>query len=145
MSQPTNNHLPRGVSVKVQHLRPRYPDLQSWCESPGHVLVTRPGRVFITDATGAKRVFNYPGSPWSNPFKLSDHTLSDALSQYRAYLQDKLKDPKTLEAFLVLRNAKELGCFCDPGAPCHRDVILNVLSTLPSRSRTESGVVAHLF
>ena len=127
MSQP--NALPKGVCVKVSHLRPRFQDLQSWCEAPGHVLVTRPGRVFITDAHGGdKRVFNYPGSPWCNPFKLTEHALSDALSQYRTYLQDKLKDPATLETFLLLGHAKELGCFCEPGAPCHRDIIINVLS-----------------
>ncbi|KAI9324787.1 hypothetical protein DFJ73DRAFT_871489 [Zopfochytrium polystomum] len=100
--------LPRGVCVKVAHLRPRFDNLQAWRSHPGHVLVTRAGRIFITDPeTRKSRPYVYEASPWANPFKLSQYSLQESLRRFRAHLEELLKDPGTLNA---------LGAFASRGA-----------------------------
>lgn len=114
---------PIGVCVKVTFLRPRYNNLQEWCAQDGNILVTRNGRVTI----GKDHVYVYNGSPWANPYKLSQYTLEESLSKYEEYLNQLLLQKETLQNFLKLRFAKEIGCFCEPNSKCHRDVILRKL------------------
>ena len=98
-----------------------------WYHTDGNVLITRHGRVFVKKANGEKHIFAYPQSPWANPFKLSQYSMAESLKRYDAYLEEKLKNKKTLEEFLKLKNAKEIGCFCAPNSQCHRNVILQKL------------------
>jgi hypothetical protein len=122
--------LPKGVCVKANYLRPRYNNLKEWCAHNDHLLVTRRGRIFITKKgpNGTiKEVFTYPESQWANPFKLSKYSLEKSLALYEKHLESKLQDPKVLKQFLELAKLTEIGCFCDPGSPCHRDVILKKL------------------
>lgn len=121
---------PTGVCVKVNSLRAMgYTDLEAWVKTPGNVLVTRRGRVFIGSGE-SRRVFCYPGSPWANPFKLKDYTLQDSLYQYEGFLDQQLQNENVLADFSKLRSAKQLGCFCAPGSPCHRDIILKKLDAV---------------
>lgn len=127
----TNKMVPVGVSVKVSHIRPEYDSLEEWCRDPANVLVTRRGRIFITDRISrTKRIFHYPESEWANPFKLSDHSLEESLKLYSVHLDQLLRNTECMQRFLELRQARRLGCFCEPGEPCHRDVILQKLSRL---------------
>jgi len=120
--------LPKGVCVKVDSLRessPRYDNLEEWCANPANELVCRGGRVFVTDQSSrSKHVFSYRGSPWANPFKLSEFSLEESLAKYEEHLEKLLEDPKMLALFLLLREKSELGCFCGSKDRCHRDVIL---------------------
>lgn len=118
--------LPKGVCVKVSSLRPRYSDLEHWLQDPKHTLVTRHGRVFIGSGE-AKHVFPYKGSEWANPFTVKEYGLDESLRLYEEYLTKKLGDPKMLKKFKELKEFEEIGCFCDPGDNCHRDVILKKL------------------
>src|SRR5437016_2380749 len=111
----TVSQLPKGVCVKVGSLRPRYKHLKHWSSTPGNVLITRYGRVFITE-NDKKEVFSYKGSEWANPFKLSEYTLEESLQLYEEHLNKLLMNEKCLQRFLQLRNVKEIGCFCDPQA-----------------------------
>ena len=111
-----------GVCVKVASLRPRYNDLEQWCINPRHTLVTRHGRVFIGKGD-KKHVFSYPSSDWANPFKVKEHGPEKSLELFDEYLTEKISDSAELKKFLQLCNYDEIGCFCEPGAKCHRDVI----------------------
>ena len=114
--------VPVGVCVKVASLRPRYSDLEQWCKDPKHVLVTRHGRVFIGKGD-EKHVFAYPSSQWGNPFKVKEHGLERSLELFDEHLTNKIADPAALASFLRLCEYDEIGCFCEIGAKCHRDVI----------------------
>lgn len=114
---------PKGVCVKVKHLRPTYDDLCEWLACESHVLVTRKGRVFIKG-----EIFHYPGSEWANPFPVKEYGLEQSLELYEQHLTQLLRTPAVRERFSVLRDATEIGCFCEPGARCHRDVILTRLN-----------------
>ena len=122
--------LPKGVSVKVKFLRPRgYDNLREWM-SNDRILVTRHGRIFID-----KEIFHYPASCWANPYKVGTKTdqysLEESLKKYEDYLRYLLEDSENYEdylhEFLTLQYAKEIGCFCDEGQPCHRNIILKLL------------------
>lgn len=116
----------KGVCVKVKHLRPNYPNLKEWLKWDTHCLVTRRGRVFID----SKEVFHYPESEWANPFSVKEYGLEKCLQLYREHLDELLTNPERLARFMKLAEMTEIGCFCEPGAPCHRDVILEVLNAL---------------
>lgn len=123
---------PKGVCVKVNELRPRgYNNLKEWCVHPENILVTRHGRVFITD-NGQKTIFTYKGSEWANPFKVggcSKYSLDESLRLFEIHLDRLLEDDQCLQRFLLLRHAHELGCFCKSGDKCHRDIILKKLKS----------------
>lgn len=56
--------------------------------------------------------------------------LDQSLRQFKDHLDNLLKDPATLERFKQLGQYENLGCFCDPKAGCHVDVIRNKLQEL---------------
>lgn len=118
----------KGVSVKVKFLRRRgYDNLEEWMNVPEHELVCRNGRIFIGKGE-SKKVFHYRKSEWHNPFKMKEYTLEQSLENYEHYLMDLLnKDPECMERFIELREKKEIGCFCDEGNACHRDIIIRIL------------------
>lgn len=119
--------FPIGVCVKVEELRPKYKNLKEWCNTDGNILVTRAGRVFITE-NNRKNIFMYQGSEWQNRFKVTVYGLEECLRLYEENLIVMLKDKKCLERFKTLLKAKEIGCFCKSGEKCHRDIILRYLS-----------------
>ena len=67
-----------------------------------------------------KHVFSYPSSDWANPFKVKEHGPEKSLELFDEYLTEKISDSAELEKFY---NYDEIGCFCELGAKCHRDVI----------------------
>lgn len=122
--------VPQGVCLKVDSLRPLYPNLRAWCQVKGHVRVTRQGRVFVKEKDGSSTLFFYKASEWANPFKVQDWGADKCGPLYEAHLKTLLKDEATKQRFLTLKNATHLGCFCIPGAKCHRDIILKTLKDL---------------
>lgn len=123
---------PQGVCLGVKHLRKRgYSDLRAWMQEPGHVNVTRGGRVFIKDDDGVSRPFHYPRSPWCNAFRVQDHGREACLAMFREHLRALLqRDADARARFLLLASATEIGCYCAPEEACHRDVILEELTAL---------------
>jgi len=116
---------PKGVCVKVSSLRPTTSDLRAWLAHPKHALVCRKGRIFIN-----KQIFLYEGSEFANPFAVKQYGLDECLSRYEEHLTKLLQDPETQRRFTVLGDMEEIGCFCDPGAKCHRDIIIRKLAQL---------------
>ena len=124
--------------VKVASLRKQgYTDLEQWINTPGNMLVTRRGRIWITDpVTKEKRIFHYPESPWHNPFKLDPsikdpamkaQDLQNSLNNYVAHLiQEGVWDKEHLQVL----SGKNLGCFCQKqwdhnGIPlCHAAMLV---------------------
>lgn len=121
--------VPTGVCVKVASLRPKYSDLKQWCGMPKHLLVTRHGRIFIGKGD-KKTVFTYPASEWANPFPVKKYGLNKSLEMFEKYLDKKLSDTLVRDKFLGLSAYDELGCFCNQGERCHRDIIINKLCKL---------------
>jgi hypothetical protein len=131
--------FPRGVCLKVTSLRPRYADLSVWMADESHVIVCRAGRVSLKSENGERRVLSYPASPWANPYKLSEYSLDESLSLFEKHLDGILASPEKLNEFMKLLKATEIGCFCLPGARCHRDIILNKLRQIQqTQSEAES-------
>jgi hypothetical protein len=131
---------PRGVCVKVASLHPRFENLKEWVEaSPKHVLVTRRGRVFLDRTT----VYQYAESEWANPFPVGKkkHTLEQSLQMFEAHLAKLLEDAEKRERFVAMMSgAAEIGCFCAPGARCHRDVLIRVYREFSSGDDAAANV-----
>ena len=126
--------FPIGVCVKVKSLRQRLvkvDNLEEWMVTPQHVLVCRAGRVFVGNGK-TRKVFHYPTSEFANPFKVKEYGLDKSLVLYQSHLNKKLEDDDFKKQFLSLSMAKEIGCFCDIGSKCHRDIILKKLKELAS-------------
>ena len=132
MKRATKDSLPTGVCVKVKHLRPRYDNLEEWLTCDTHCLVTRRGRVFIGSGD-SRRVFHYSASEWANPFPVKQHGLEASLELYEEHLEKLLKEEERMERFRKLTEMTEIGCFCDPEALCHRDIILAKLKEVVGR------------
>lgn len=122
-----SDHFPIGVCVKVDELRPKYKNLKEWCNTPGNILVTRHGRIFLVE-NGERKIFTYPASEWQNPFKVQDYGLDECLRLYEKHLTECLKDEKCVKRFKLLLKMKEIGCFCKSGEKCHRDIVLKYLN-----------------
>jgi hypothetical protein len=120
--------LPEPVCLKVTELRKRgIADLKAYDDDPENARVTRRGRVSLV----GRPMYAYRASPWANPFvvgeKPGQHSLTQSLLQYEYWLDKELRDPLKRAEFLQLASRKTLGCYCAPGARCHRDVILDTL------------------
>jgi hypothetical protein len=63
---------------------------------------------------------------WGNPFKVGVHgNVAACVAQYRVWLVDRLAaNPDFLAP---LQGAAGLACYCDLGAPCHVDVLVEAL------------------
>jgi len=114
--------LPIPRCVKLSYLRPQYNNLREWLNVPGNVLVAQCGRVFIDG-----EIFHYPESIWANTYTLKQYDLEECLFYYRQHLHNLLQNPSYKSEFLKLKNAKEIGCFCELDQPCHRNIFLNIL------------------
>ena len=140
---------PVGVCVKVSSLRPRYDNLEEFLNDPSskNVLVCRRGRVWITNSkTGVKKIFTYRDSHFANPFRVGEknkpgyYSLSESLRLYREHLDKILEDADTKKQFLDLATKDRVGCFCDTGSPCHRDVIIEKLASLHDNGNQEENL-----
>ena len=120
---------PIGVCVKVSSLRPRHPDLEAWMKNNKHELVCRHGRVFVGSGE-TKHVFHYPTHEFSNPFTVKEYGLEECLRLFENHLTEMLKDESVRKRFQQLGECEEIGCFCNPGSKCHRDVILRKLNAI---------------
>ena len=114
----------RGCNVKVQHIRPKYANLRTWCEDPQNVYIGRAGVVFIDGQRYPKQA-----SVWANPFKIDKESMTrkEVCARYEAHIQEKLEsDPDLVLALLGLKG-KQLGCWCVPEA-CHGDVLVRLIA-----------------
>lgn len=80
-----------------------------WRMPPNTVSVARPGK-------------------WGNPFRVGDFGIPDqtaAVQRYREWLDGRVTGPERPVSFEELRG-KNLACWCQPGTPCHADVLLEI-------------------
>ena len=116
------------VCVKVAHIRPKYKDLREWMQDPNNVYIARKGIVFLSDITSGKKIrFPPQDSLFANPFTVKQYGLERAISLYREHLQKQIKEGKITASDLENLKGKNLGCWCDPGNPCHGHVLLEIL------------------
>jgi acyl-coenzyme A synthetase/AMP-(fatty) acid ligase len=103
--------------VKVAQLRKKgYTDFESWLKTDDNVYVGRSGRIWIHGDN--KRIFNYKGSKWSNPFKVTKEcSLEESLTQYIDYIVESglIHDIHELKG-------KTLGCWC-ASSDCHANIL----------------------
>ena len=126
--------LPKTVSCKVKYLRKRgYDNLREWLKNPNHILVTRNGRIFITNKDKPlndpqrKEIFHYPKSIWCNPYTLKKYSLEKSLELYKKHIRKLLQNQQNLIKFNELLKVDEIACFCDEDSPCHRNIIIEML------------------
>lgn len=114
----TPTHQTGGLMERIQLRRTK-----GWRIPPGAVIVDR-------------------RTPWGNPYRVGDHPLlmdHDTGDTYRACIHDAkdavdlfriyarwclIKEPAWLDP---LRCADALACWCKPGAPCHADVLIELM------------------
>jgi hypothetical protein len=95
---------------------------KGWQMPPDTVKVTRPG-------------------PWGNQFIVSPKarpgarsgceyicvpTVEDAVSCYRLWLEEQLAAHECVRNAVAELRGKNLACWCQIGAPCHADVLLEI-------------------
>lgn len=100
---------------------------------------------FDFNPPGSKRVIRTSNkSTWGNPFivieKGGKYTAEEAVSRYREYILQKIKEDPEKYNIEELRG-KDLICTCKIGAPCHGDALLEIISCTPEgHSFTIEGV-----
>ena len=106
--------------VKVAQLRKKgYTDFESWLKTDDNVYVGRSGRIWIHGDN--KRIFNYKGSKWSNPFKVTkESSLEESLTQYIDYIVESglIHDIHEMKG-------KTLGCWC-VSSDCHANILAEI-------------------
>jgi len=82
---------------------------KGWRMPPNTVNVSRPGR-------------------WGNPYRLGpDGNAAQCVAMYRLLLAGNRWTFPTREDLKLLRG-KNLACWCQPGQPCHADVLLELVN-----------------
>lgn len=76
----------------------------------------------------------YWGNPHSGPDKEANIKL------FRTYFYDRIKTDEEFRNKLLQLRGKKLGCFCAP-KPCHGDVIVEYLNSLPEVKTIKLAVV----
>lgn len=116
------------VCVKVDSIRPKYDNLKEWMEDSQNVYVARKGVVLLDNpATGKKARFPPADSKFANPYTVKEYGLEKAIELYREYLKKQIAEGKITREDLAALKGKNLGCWCDPGGPCHGYVILEFI------------------
>jgi hypothetical protein len=98
-----------------------------------------PARIQRRRSRGWRQPINaiFVGRPtkWGNPYKVGvdNHTAEEAVAFYR---RDLIAGslPVTVDDVCRELKGKDLVCWCEPGAPCHADVLLDVANSYPSRA-----------
>ena len=112
------------VNVRVKNIRPRYNNLNDWCNDQNNVYIGRKG-VLILD----KKRYPEKDSIWANPYKINkNNDRADVINKYEIYIREKLEDDYYKEELLKLRG-KNLGCWCKPES-CHGDVLIKLIEEL---------------
>lgn len=112
------------VNVKVNNLRPKYNNLEEWCQDCNNVYIGRRGVVFVDNVR-----FPYESSIWSNPFKITkDMCRSECITKYEQYIRQKIIDEGLQKELLNLKG-KTLGCWCKPEA-CHGDILIKLINEI---------------
>ena len=109
------------VNVKVTNIRPKYKNLEEWCDDSNNVYIGRKGIVFIDGVRYPKN-----DSIWCNPYKIiGDISRDDAIKKYKTYIIEKIKKDNLQNKLLELKG-KNLGCWCKPES-CHGDVLIELI------------------
>lgn len=116
--------------VKVDYLRKiGYETFEDWLKDDKNMYVGRYGRIFIGKGDN-KRVFNYSGSIFGNPYKVSDElNIDECLKKFYEYIKNK----KELYDKLELIKGKTIGCWCGINDKCHAKVLINLLKEKESK------------
>lgn len=100
--------------ARVVHIR-EVPS--GWKENPDYVYIGRPG----------KGLDGYFG----NPVRLKKgEPRGSTIEKYRAYFYARIEDDEDFRQRVLALKDKVLVCFCKPN-PCHGDVIVEYLGSLP--------------
>lgn len=113
------------VSVKVNHIRPKYNDLKEWMNDPNNVYIGRRGIVFVDGERYPKH-----DSVWANPYKIDRlNTRISVINKYRHYILNKLDRGEISYDELLELKGKKLGCWCKDTEyiPCHGDVLVDLI------------------
>lgn len=111
--------VPKRVCIKKAELNNRgYQDFLDWKSDPEHLYIGRNMAFYVPGATA---------SEWANPFVLKKYTREDSLALYRTWLGQELNSD-LVNRLHVLRNYKEIGCWCLPNEKCHGDVLIEMLN-----------------
>ena len=71
------------------------------------------------------RHLDLPRSPFANPFKVGLHGgRTEVVAKFRAWISSQ---PNLLKDLVKLRG-KLLLCHCEPGFPCHGQVLLQLIA-----------------
>lgn len=78
--------------------------------------------------------YGFKASPLGNPFQVTLGEREEPLRQYRIWLWERIKDPKSpawLELVRIAQKVKAgeevlLACYCAP-KPCHGDVVVKAI------------------
>lgn len=74
-----------------------------------------------------KTIYIGRGSPWGNPYRLTENTRKERHLRINQFKVDFLADEaKVAEAKRILKGANLL-CFCDP-EPCHGHFLLDLVN-----------------
>lgn len=110
-----SEQVPIRVCIKKKELIKRgYLDFEQWNSDPNHLYVGRNMSFYVKGALG---------SPYQNPYKLSEYTRDESLKTYKTYVSLRADLMETLHTIL---NYKEIGCWCLPGERCHGDVLIEM-------------------
>jgi hypothetical protein len=113
------------VNVKVANIRPKYNNLEEWCNDSTNVYIGRKGIVFIDGVRYPKK-----DSFWCNPYKIDKNNNRDnVLFLYEKYLTEELSNDKNFIKELAKLKGKKLGCWCKP-EQCHGDILLKFINQL---------------
>lgn len=119
--------MPKRVCVRSYHLNLRNIDIKRWIDNPENILCTAGCRI-PTTIDNYRTSYVHPPSKWTLKCSIKQHGIIKAVELYEDQLRYTLQNyPNELLDFKKLYNAKELGCFCPPGYPCHIDVIIKLL------------------
>ena len=76
-----------------------------WKKEPYDVYIGRPGK-------------------WGNPYIIGpDGTREEVIEKYEEWVRSSPTMMRTLHQL----KGKVLGCWCDPGVPCHGEVLLKLM------------------
>lgn len=130
MALETPKIVTRVVCVKVAQIRPKFNDLREWMQDPQNVYIARKGVVLLDNAaTGKKARFPPTDSKFANPYTVKAYGLEKAIELYRIHLKKMIDEGMVTKEDLEALKGKNLGCWCDPGSPCHGHVLLEFLNT----------------
>lgn len=127
------------INVKVEHLRPRYQNLQQWIDADpeNHVYIGRPGVVFV-DGKRFPPPTLASSKLFGNPFKIANESSRQkVISSYRRYAMERIEvDAEFRRAVFGLRG-RTLGCWCKP-LGCHGDVLKEIAESMTEEHLVES-------